>query len=80
MPDRTIVTRYDPPPIGARQFDWVATRDGYDLGDPIGYGRTEQEAVADLKSQLEDLRDDGPLIDPDECDGVRFVRTLAEMI
>lgn len=46
-------------PIPLRQFDWEAVTDDYDYAPdakphPIGYGRTEQEAVEDLKSQLED--------------------------
>ncbi len=31
-----------------RQFDFSAVRADYDGDDPIGYGRTEKEAVADL--------------------------------
>ena len=48
---RLIVT-YDPPPIPVRYFDWTATEDGYEPGCPIGYGRTRDEAVADLEEQL----------------------------
>lgn len=55
MMDR-IVTKYDPPPIPDRQFDWSAVEDSYDLGSPIGYGRTEEDAIADLKEQLNELR------------------------
>ncbi|SRR6267143_450080 len=44
-----IITRYDPKPIPNRQFDWTAVTDNYDLGSPIGYGRTEAEAIADLR-------------------------------
>ena len=51
-----IITKFDPPPIGTRQFDWTALTEDYDLGSPIGYGRTEEEAIADLKEQLEELR------------------------
>jgi hypothetical protein len=38
------------PPIPIRDFDWSAVDDDtYDgEGCPIGYGRTEQEAIADL--------------------------------
>jgi len=46
-------TDYWPKPIPMRQFDWSATEDGYEPGRPIGYGRTEQEAIDDLKEQLE---------------------------
>lgn len=49
-----IVTTYDPPPIPVRNCDWSATRDSYDAGDPIGWGRTREEAVADLEEQLAD--------------------------
>jgi hypothetical protein len=31
-----IITRYDPPPITTREFDWVAVEDDYDLGRPVG--------------------------------------------
>ena len=47
----TIIAKYDPPPILQRQFDWSAVEDGYEPGCPIGYGRTRQEAVADLLEQ-----------------------------
>lgn len=60
-----INTSYDPPPIPIRKFDWRATLDGYDPGepdgegsyhggDPIGYGATKEEAVAELKAFLEE--------------------------
>lgn len=57
-----IRTEFIYPPIPDRRFDWSAIdADTYD-GAPdtkhpfnaIGYGRTEQEAIADLLSQLED--------------------------
>ena len=60
-----IVTHYDPPPIPLRRFDWCAYRDGYEgptifsdgsiecRGDPIGFGRTEAEAIADLLAEEE---------------------------
>lgn len=35
-------------PIPLRQFDWSATYDSYEGGDPIGYGRSEADAVLDL--------------------------------
>jgi hypothetical protein len=44
----TIITRYWPKPIPLRQFDWSAVTDDYEPGDPIGYGRTEAEAINDL--------------------------------
>lgn len=36
------------PPIPQRQFDYCATADGYEPGDPIGYGATPEEAKANL--------------------------------
>jgi hypothetical protein len=49
--DRKIVTSHDYPPIPSRNYDWSARYDNYDGGDPIGYGRTEAEAIADLQEQ-----------------------------
>lgn len=48
-----IVTDYDPKPVPVRSWDWCATLVGYDAGDPIGYGETEQAAIADLKHKME---------------------------
>jgi len=45
----TIQTSYSPPPIPVRHFDWSAVLEGYEPGDPIGRGVTEQEAIDDLK-------------------------------
>lgn len=39
------------PPIPIRHFDWSATFDGYDEGDPVGYGATKEAAVSDLLEQ-----------------------------
>lgn len=49
-----IITRYDPKPIPTRKFDWSAVEENYDLGSPCGWGATEQEAIEDLKMQIED--------------------------
>lgn len=49
-----IITNFVYPPIPDRRLDWSAVRDGYDGGDaeiggdPIGWGATEEEAIADL--------------------------------
>jgi hypothetical protein len=42
------------PPIPDRRYDWCAWDDsrGED-SSPYGYGRTEEEAVAELKERLE---------------------------
>lgn len=55
-----IITAYWPKPIPMRQFDWTAVTDNYDGAEDsstrgrIGYGRTEAEAIADLREQLEE--------------------------
>jgi hypothetical protein len=51
----SIKTQHICPPIPDRRFDWVATQEGYEPGDPVGYGKTEQEAINDLKLQQEVL-------------------------
>lgn len=50
---RKVVTKFDPPPIPVRNCDWQATYEDYDLGDPIGLGATEQDAINDLKIEEE---------------------------
>lgn len=52
------------PPIPLRQFDWQATTDNYEPGCPIGFGPTEQEAVADLLEQIEDSLDRPVITNP----------------
>lgn len=42
------------PPIPVRTCDYRATFDGYEPGDAQGWGRTADEAVDDLLSQLEE--------------------------
>lgn len=53
-----IVTEYWPKPIPDRRFDWVAVFDNYDGAPdahcPIGLGRTEEEAIQDLRDQVEE--------------------------
>jgi len=45
------------PPIPLRGFDWSAVDDDtYEPGEPMGWGETEQEAIADLLEQLEEKR------------------------
>ena len=48
---RPIVTAFVNPPIPIRDFDWSATHDDYDEGDPIGWGSTESRAIDDLEAQ-----------------------------
>lgn len=49
---RKIVTQNIRPPVPSRNFDWQATWDDYDLGDPVGYGPTPDAAIADLREIL----------------------------
>jgi hypothetical protein len=51
-PAQKIVTKYDPPSIPVRCFDWTAVTDDYEPGDLIGYGYTEAQAIADLREQI----------------------------
>lgn len=49
----TIITRYVPPPIPSRKWDWIATANNYELPEhPVGVGFTEGEAVMDLYEQI----------------------------
>jgi len=56
-----IVTHYWPPPIPPCEFDWCAWRDNDEPDDDghmlQGWGRTEQAAIDDLISLIEDSRD-----------------------
>ena len=51
-----IVTRYDQLPIETRSFDWTATMDNYQPGDPVGKGQSEKDAIGDLLAQV-DIKD-----------------------
>jgi hypothetical protein len=42
------------PPIPITDFDYEATYEGFDLGDPVGYGATEQEAIDSLLERESD--------------------------
>lgn len=57
-----IITEHVYPPIPIRTMDWRAVTDNYDADcdqdgyfsrDPVGYGPTEIEAIADLLEQSE---------------------------
>jgi len=50
-----ITTAYDPPPIDLRHCDWQAVLLGHRKGEPVGHGRTEQEAIRDLLGLLEEI-------------------------
>ena len=53
---KKIITSNECPPIPIREYDWSAFRQDWDLYEPIGYGRTEQEAIDDLIEQEEFLK------------------------
>ena len=52
-----IITTYNPKPGPDFRWDWEAVTDSYDGADdccdPIGWGATEEEAIKNLKEQLE---------------------------
>lgn len=54
MTARKIVFEHVYPPIPIRCCDWSATLDGYEGGDPIGYGATREAAQADLLEKLDE--------------------------
>lgn len=50
-----IVTNHVFPPILVRSMDWSAIDDDtYDYDQPVGWGSTEHEAIADLMEKLEE--------------------------
>jgi len=51
---RIIHVEFIYPPIPIREFDYQATFAGYDAGDPIGHGPTEQAAIDALHEAAED--------------------------
>lgn len=50
-----IIIHFENPPIPIRNFDWCATRDGWEPGDPIGWGKIPQVALQDLLDEEETL-------------------------
>ena len=65
---------YWPKPIPLRQFDWSAVTDNYEPGDPVGYGATQNEAIADLLELLADRigsREDSAAEGPDSVNAAR---------
>lgn len=49
-----IVTSHQFPPIPLRCFDWLATIEHMNEDSPQGWGKTEAEAIADLKQTIEE--------------------------
>ena len=42
---RKVNTEHRNPSVAYRNFDWSATFEGYEPGESVGNGKTEQEAV-----------------------------------
>ena len=55
-----IITRCIYPPIPDRRFDWLAYYEDQDECGPFGYGRTEADAIADLRDNYDELGDPCP--------------------
>jgi hypothetical protein len=51
-----IITEHDSPSV-FRKHDWAAWEDGTEESGPVGYGKTEAEAIADLREQTEEAED-----------------------
>jgi hypothetical protein len=48
-----IITSQTGNPTPNRDWDYSATLDGYEGGEPIGYGATPELATAELLEQIE---------------------------
>lgn len=53
--NKKIVTSYVYPPIPCRSYDWSAVTEGYEEGEPMGWGPTKERAIEDLMEQLEEV-------------------------
>ncbi len=56
---RKIITRHRLTPLPWRKFDWTAFYEGEEELGLYGYGETEAEAIAELKSECPDEDDNG---------------------
>jgi hypothetical protein len=57
-----IVTVFEYPPIPQRIFDWRAYREGDEERTwRHGWGRTEEEALADLQRIDQEMEEDDPM-------------------
>ena len=54
MTEREIKTEYVYPPIPIRDWDWCAYFDGDEEGGPVGWGKTKDEALADLAAKIDE--------------------------
>jgi hypothetical protein len=52
--EKKILTEFIYPPIRIRSCDWRAWIDGEEESGRYGYGKTQEQAIEDLKAQLED--------------------------
>lgn len=50
----TLRTRYERLTVPVRGYDWRALERPYSIGDPIGWGSTEAEAIAHLRILQDD--------------------------
>jgi len=53
MRNVVVHTRFIHPPIPDCNHDWQATLDGWEPGEPIGFGPTEADAVYSLYIEIE---------------------------
>ena len=53
---RVIEVEHVFPPIPSTEYDYSATFEGYEPGDPLGRGATIKAAVQDLLAKLDKLR------------------------
>lgn len=49
-----ILTSHVMPPIPTKACDWCAYVDGEEERGPYGWGRTERDAIADLRDRLDE--------------------------
>ena len=73
MTQQNIKTQYIGPPIPTRRYDWRAWFDGHEENGHVGYGSTEQYAIADLKAcdfcgDAEGRCEHGKCLTCDECE------------
>jgi len=48
-----LITKLIRPPIPTTRFDWLAYRDGNEEFGPFGFGKTEAEAIEELREAEE---------------------------
>ena len=55
IPSLVIKTEHTNPPIPVRNMDWRAWIDGEEEEGVYGNGPTEEDAIQDLRDQLDDI-------------------------